>query len=130
MNITNQFQKIALFIAQDRFVASLKKMAHYSIPTVVIERIDLLQDLHDARKRCLPHLHQQMNMIYHQNIRIQKIPIPFLIILHPLQITFIILFVLKDSLTVIPSTNNVIQSPRIMYSCFPFHARSNTRGLR
>jgi hypothetical protein len=76
MNITDQFQKIGVFVAEDGFIPTLKEMSLFSVAPVEISGVTKLQPLHDFGQWYGLHLHQQMDMVTHQRIGIQTEPVP------------------------------------------------------
>ena len=63
MNITDQLQKIGIFLAQDRFVSILKKMADSFMTTIKIYRMTGEQSPHNRSHRQHTGSKQQVKMI-------------------------------------------------------------------
>jgi hypothetical protein len=63
MNITNQFQQILIFLAQNGFEAVLKKMTLSVMKPVKGNGITSKYPTHDRRNRRCPTAEQQVEMI-------------------------------------------------------------------
>jgi hypothetical protein len=72
MNIADEFREICLALAQDRFVPSLQHMADPTIFAVVILSVARQNAVHDPANIVGHSLDQQMNMIRHQTIGVEK----------------------------------------------------------
>lgn len=66
MEITNQFQQIAVGIDQQRLVASLEQVPLFFAPAVDVFGIAKAEVLHDAGEGYLPHLDSQVDVVGHQ----------------------------------------------------------------
>jgi hypothetical protein len=70
MNVLNKTKKIRLAVAQDGLVASLEKMADRAVSPVEVQGIGLIDALHDLGQGDIACLDQQVDVVAHENIRI------------------------------------------------------------
>ncbi len=70
MDVSYKGQKVVVFIAEDGFVAILKKMAAPIVAVIVILRIPSEQPPHDSRDVVVATLEKNMNMVPHQDPRV------------------------------------------------------------
>ena len=54
MDVTNQFPEIDVFLADDGFVAVLKKLPVPPVPPIEIDHIPCQKPSHQGRKPCIP----------------------------------------------------------------------------
>jgi hypothetical protein len=72
MDIFDQTEKIGLSITKDGFVASLKQVTNCTVSPVEVHRVGLVQALHDFGQGDIADLHEQMNVIVHEDIGVDK----------------------------------------------------------
>ena len=72
MEIPHQFQEIGFTIAQDGLIPPLKNMATLVVAAIVVLTISELKCLHRTRQRLIAYLQQEMHMIDHQHIGMQR----------------------------------------------------------
>jgi hypothetical protein len=72
MNVANQFQKITISIAQYRLVAPFKQMPAPTVNFVKAPHVSGAQRLQDTRRRESIDLQQQMEVIRHQDIGVER----------------------------------------------------------
>ena len=69
MNVSDQFEKVRVFLANDRFVTALKNMSGLAMPFIKILAVGLLQPLHEFRQWLFGTLNQQMDVVGPPTIR-------------------------------------------------------------
>src|SRR5437016_9120202 len=116
MNVSDQFEKVRVFLANDRFVTALKNMSGLAMPFIKILAVGLLQPLHEFRQWLFGAFNEQMDMVGHQAVGVQHIVIFLTVPCQPFDIALIVAFRSKGLLPLVASHNNVIQNPRGEYS--------------
>ena len=122
MNVTEETQKIAVFVTEIGFIPPLKKVANLRISLVEILRIGKIEHLHDARYRVIGCLDQEMNVICHKHIRIKNKATLDSVSLQSFKIDAAVVFVKENILSLITSDDDVVKSPLKLYARFPCHA--------
>ena len=110
MNVADQLQQIGVFLAQNRFVASLKQMADLFVSAVVILGVALLEPLHEFAKGGAGALQEQMNVIGHQAVRIDGHPVFTPVLRKFSQIRLIVGGFEKRLLSLVAANDDVIQN--------------------
>jgi hypothetical protein len=118
MNVSEQFQKVALSINQQSFISALKQMTDSIISCIYVTRIAEAQILHDLRKRKRTNFYEQMDMICHQTESMNAVPISFNAFLQQEIKTVAVFTGGKDILPAISAKHNMIKCARIMYTRF------------
>src|SRR5712692_3895741 len=72
VNVTEQFLKIGVFLAEDRLVPALKKMADAAVAEVKVLHITGEQSLHDDRERELRYLDEEVEVVRHQTVGVSQ----------------------------------------------------------
>ena len=62
MDVTNQFAEINVFLADDEFIAVLKKLPVPLVPSIEIDHIPCQKSSHQGRQPCTPRSEQKMSM--------------------------------------------------------------------
>ena len=109
MEIADQLQEIGVAITEDRLVTSLKHMPSLVVAVVVVLAICELERLHGARQRDRAGLQQQMEVIGHQHIGIERTAVPAAIAGEPREIGCGIGIVVEDDATAVPTGNHMIE---------------------
>ncbi len=63
MDVTNQFPEIDVFLADDGFIAVLKKLPVPLVPSIEIDHIPCQKLSHQDREPCTPRSEQKMGML-------------------------------------------------------------------
>ena len=121
MNITDQFQQIAVAIHQYRFVTPLKKMARSLFTPVDPAGIAEGEILHTTRKRNVPGLQNKMDMVGHAAKSVNAVTEATSSFLQQQEETVMVKISEKDRLTGISPENDMIQSARKMNTWFTCH---------
>src|SRR6266542_6275998 len=101
MNVADQLQQIGVFLAENSFISALKQMTALLVSAVEVLGIGLLEPLHVFGKGRLGTLEQQMNVIGHQTIRIDRDPVFPPIVGESFQVDSIVAVLQKGLLRVI-----------------------------
>ena len=101
MNVTNQFQQTSIPFAKNRSVTALKQMTHELVLAVEVQRVALLQALHNFGERVLPDFHQKVNMIGHQDVSTELKLVAHPVVVQQLQVTAPIGIATKDRLALV-----------------------------
>ena len=72
MNIAYQFQEVGIFLTENRLVSSLKQVPEASVSDVKVFGVSGQQPLHDERQREPVDLHQEVDVVGHQTVRVEK----------------------------------------------------------
>jgi hypothetical protein len=104
-------------------------VAYFIVFTVIIPGIGELEPLHDLGQRDLPTLHKKVNMVCHEHIRIQGKAVPFPVVFQAIQVVSPIRIAVKDSLTLVASADDMIESASKFHSGLACHGRNTTEGL-
>jgi hypothetical protein len=67
MDIAHEFKHVRFFIAQDRFISILKKVAMSTVTPIERDGIPCEEPTHHLRDRHLSRLQDEMNMVGHQH---------------------------------------------------------------
>ncbi len=79
MDVAHEFSKVAIGLAEDRFVAALKQMTNLLVLSIVILTVTGEQSVHNATDRIAKHLNKEMDVIRHQAIGVEvERPLGFL----------------------------------------------------
>ena len=70
MDIAHQFQEVSIFLAEDGFVAVLKKMSVASVSAIETAGVSCQQPAHDTGNRDIPGTEQQMEVVGQQCPRV------------------------------------------------------------
>jgi len=124
MDIANQFEKIRISVTDDIFVASLKKMPDELVLPIEVQRVALLQALHDFRKRVFSHFHQKMHVIGHQDVSAELKRVARAVVVKQLQITAPIGIGTEDPLSLVAARDYMVKRTGIMNSGFSRHGLS------
>jgi hypothetical protein len=122
MNVTDETQKIAVFVAEIGFVAPLKKVANLSIFVVEMLSVGKIDHLHNARYRVIGCLNQEMNVITHEHISIKNKAALVPVSVQSLKVLAAIGLVKEDILSLITPDDDMVKSPLKLYTRFPCHA--------
>ena len=112
MNITDQFEKVFVFLTYDGLITPFKKVSGLMMFNIEILAVGLLQALHELRERLLRALDQQMDVIGHQAVGVQHIVIFLTISSQSFDIGQIVALRCECLLALVAAHNNVIQNPR------------------
>jgi len=93
---------------------------------VEINRVALLKALHDFGQRTFALLHQKMDMIRHENIRVERAEITLLVGNETILILSVIFLTEKDLLPLVAPDNHMIKGTRILHPKFPGHDQEIT----
>jgi len=63
MDVTNQFPEIDVFLADDGFLAVLKKLPVPLVASIEIDHIPCQKPYHQGREPCTPRSQQKMGMV-------------------------------------------------------------------
>ena len=72
MNVTYQFQEVGILLTENRLVSSLKQVSEASVSDVEVFGVSGQQPLHDERQREPVDLHQEVDVIGHQTVSVEK----------------------------------------------------------
>jgi len=122
MNITNEIQKIAVFVAEIGFISPLKQVANLFIFPVEKLCIGKIDHLHDARYRVIGCFNQEMNVITHEHISIKNKAASVPVSVQSLKVLAAIGLVKEDILSLITPDDDMVKSPLKLYTRFPCHA--------
>ena len=92
MNITDQLKEILVFLAKDCFVAPFKHVSGLAMSKIEILAVKLSEPLHEFRQWLFGAFNQQMDVIGHQEVRVQHIVIFLAVPRQPFNIGLIITF--------------------------------------
>ena len=122
MEITAQFQQVAVTLYQEGFVSSLEEMAASFSPGIEICRVRAVNIMHDLTQLGLRGLDNQVIMIGHKNICVKDKAIFLLSSLYILLEFFIIRPGLVNLSSLVSPGCDVIKST------FIYHYLSNVKG--
>jgi len=126
MDIPDQFQEIGILVTNDGFVSSLEEMTCRAVFSIEVHGIALLKPLHHLGKRRFTLFNQQMNMVRHQNISVERTEAAPLIGDQAVQVLLVVFLSAKNLLALVPPCNDMIKSSLIFYTRLPGHASSIT----
>lgn len=130
VDVTDQFQQIAVGIDQERLVPPLKQMTGplvFAIDELGVAKPDIL---HDAGKGNIAHLNGQMGVCRHETEGMDAIPETLYAFLQQQKKPRTVTRIEEDVLAAIATKNDVINGAGIMKSRFAWHARSVEKNLR
>jgi hypothetical protein len=121
MEIAYQFQEIGVAITEDRLVAPLKHMPGLVVVSVVVLAIGELERLHGSRQRDRAGLQQQMEVIGHQHIGIERTAVTRAIAGKPFEIGCGIGIVVEDDGPAVPAGYHMIEGAGEIDTRFTCH---------
>jgi hypothetical protein len=115
-NISAYFQKMAVFLDQDRLVAALKQV---SVPAVIfIEelRVDTIELPHAQGQIAFGSLDKKVVMVGHEAIGVTGPIVAFVDVLKSIQKNFPVMIILKDRFLLIPAGGDMVDSTCVFYA--------------
>lgn len=112
MQVANQIQQIGVLVAEDCFIATLKQMTNRLVLAVEVERVALLQPLHQLGQRRLACFEKQVDVIPHQHVGVQPKAVPVLIPAEQFKLAAAVKIGAKDLLALVAAGNHMVESTR------------------
>ena len=72
VNVSTQLAEVPIRLTENRLVPSLKHVPNLFVLAIVVLTIAGQDPLHDAANRIVLHLHQEVHVVGHQAIGVQK----------------------------------------------------------
>lgn len=126
MQIPNEFNEVGVAIAEDRLVAALKDMAGLVIATIVVLAIGKLNGLHRVGQGTVAGFQQEVHMVGHEHIAVERRAVAQAIAFEAFQIGTIVDAFMKDRCSAIPSEDHMIAGAGKVEPRFARHA---TKGI-
>lgn len=126
MEIADEFEEIGVSIAENGAIPPLKDMPHFAVPAVVILAVATLEGLHRAGQRRGPGLQQEMHMIPHEDVRVQRDPISATIAFEPVEIRGVIGLVMEDRRALVAADDDMKEGAGKIETWFTSHAEEST----
>lgn len=130
VDVTDQFQQIAVGIDEQRLVAALEQVA--GSPVFAIDELGVAKSdiLHNAGEGHVPHLDGQMDMVRHEAEGMDAIPETLNAFLDQQEKPRAVTVIEEDVLAAIAAKDDVINGAGIMKSRFAWHGRSVVENVR
>jgi len=111
VNIFHQIQQVSITVAKNGLVSTLKDMAHRPVFSVKVHRVALIDPLKYFIEGRISPFDQEMDMVGHQYVGIEKKRIKVLVLFQKLEVFLVIGEVFKDFLPLIAPCDDVIKGP-------------------
>lgn len=121
MNITNKLGEIRVAVTEDRLVSALKYVADVPVAPVVPLAVSRQHTLHYSPDRLLSPLDEQMNVIGHQAVSIDKETCLLFLSCEKREKFQVVFVVVKDILTIVTPRDDVIQTTLDLQPSLPCH---------
>jgi hypothetical protein len=129
MDVSKQFEEVVLFLDEEGLVSALEEMA--DAPMSGIEPLGIvgMQREHYPGQGRWPALQSEMDVIVHEAVGEDPKPKPFLALAEPFEIRFSVPIVAKDGLSLVPSSDHVVDPARELYAKSPGQAHLQATSL-
>jgi hypothetical protein len=128
MNVPDQRQQVLIPVTDDCLISALKEVADLVVNAIEVQRVGLLQALHELGERGAGCFHQQMDVVGHQAVRIDDHPILFAIPGQTIEVSLVVTRAQEGFLTLVSPDNDMIKEPRGEHSGAACHAQESSRG--
>jgi len=121
MNVFEEREKIRLPIAQNGFVAALKKMTDGAVFPVEVHGIALVDALENPGQRDVLCFDQQVEVVAHEDISIDVEMLSLFVRRHDLEILLIVPRIFEDLLLLVATGYDMIEGASILDAWFAGH---------
>ncbi len=124
MNVSNERKKIFITVTEQGFIPSLKNMTHLVVLSVEILSIGQVDSLHDFGERDISSFYQQMDVVRHEDIRVENEAFLFFVAPDSCKVCSPIFVIDKDILSLVTPDDDVVEGSwefNTVWSCHKKH---------
>jgi hypothetical protein len=109
MNISDEFQKVLVFLADNRLIAAFKEVSGFTILQIELLAIRLLQALHELGQGVFGAFQQQVHMVRHEAVAVHRIIVSLPVSRQAIEIRLVVAIREKSLLPLVTLDDDMIE---------------------